>query len=158
MNILIWSLWWVLWVRVSNNILNYFVVCLEEYLMTQSIEEKPSVNSISQACNSVLHSKSKDETLVRIYNTVTVYIYIYCLSILIYVFFSFNSYLVIYIYIYVQANFAKWEPWHGKFGFSHPWEKYLEIGEVLRELAAIIISLQTCIQSPRQVIYYKNYI
>lgn len=60
-------------------------------------------------------------------------------------------YKYIYVYVYKKANFAKWEPWHGKFGFSHPWEKYLEIGEVLRELAAIIISLQTCIQSTRQV-------
>ncbi|KAK9280969.1 hypothetical protein L1049_003860 [Liquidambar formosana] len=48
------------------------------------------------------------------------------------------------------ANFARWEPWHGKFGFSHPWDKYQEIGEVLRELAATIISLKGCLQSPRQ--------
>ncbi|GKV27816.1 hypothetical protein SLEP1_g36940 [Rubroshorea leprosula] len=48
------------------------------------------------------------------------------------------------------VNFAKWEPWHGKFGFSYHWEKYLKIGEVLRDLAAIIISLQACLQSPIQ--------
>ncbi|XP_015161287.1 aluminum-activated malate transporter 2-like [Solanum tuberosum] len=48
------------------------------------------------------------------------------------------------------ANFAKWEPWHGKFGFFYPWEKYLNIGEVLRELAAMIISFKGCIQSVRQ--------
>ncbi|GLU03512.1 hypothetical protein SLE2022_207060 [Rubroshorea leprosula] len=46
------------------------------------------------------------------------------------------------------VNFAKWEPWHGKFGLSYHWEKYLKIGEVLRDLAAIIISLQACLQSP----------
>ncbi|KAL2323559.1 hypothetical protein Fmac_027938 [Flemingia macrophylla] len=44
------------------------------------------------------------------------------------------------------ANFAKWEPWHGKFGFFYPWEKYLKIGEVLRELAAIILALGGCLQ------------
>ncbi|KAI7739497.1 hypothetical protein M8C21_009544, partial [Ambrosia artemisiifolia] len=43
------------------------------------------------------------------------------------------------------ANFAKWEPWHGNFGFSYPWEKYLKIGELLRELAAIILPLHACI-------------
>ncbi|KAM3325942.1 aluminum-activated malate transporter 13 [Capsicum chacoense] len=48
------------------------------------------------------------------------------------------------------ANFAKWEPWHGKFGFSYSWEKYLIIGEVLRELAAMVLSFKACIQSVRQ--------
>ncbi|KAK1420509.1 hypothetical protein QVD17_22166 [Tagetes erecta] len=48
------------------------------------------------------------------------------------------------------ANFARWEPWHGKFGFSYPWEKYLQIGELLRELASIILPLQACIASLSQ--------
>ncbi|XP_061341351.1 aluminum-activated malate transporter 8-like [Gastrolobium bilobum] len=48
------------------------------------------------------------------------------------------------------ANFAKWEPWHGKFGFSHPWEKYLKIGEVLRELAVYIIAVGSCLQASEQ--------
>ncbi|KAK7257585.1 hypothetical protein RIF29_31655 [Crotalaria pallida] len=30
------------------------------------------------------------------------------------------------------ANFAKWEPGHGKFKFHHPWDKYLEIGTLAR--------------------------
>ncbi|XP_059436142.1 aluminum-activated malate transporter 13-like [Corylus avellana] len=48
------------------------------------------------------------------------------------------------------ANFAKWEPWHGKFGLSYPWGKYLQIGEHLREIAATILSLKGSLQSPRQ--------
>ncbi|KAH6772754.1 hypothetical protein C2S51_011158 [Perilla frutescens var. frutescens] len=48
------------------------------------------------------------------------------------------------------ANHAKWEPWHGKFGLNYPWDKYLEIGEHLRELAATILSLKGCLQSPKQ--------
>ncbi|CAN4093422.1 unnamed protein product [Withania somnifera] len=48
------------------------------------------------------------------------------------------------------ANFAKCEPWHGKFGFFYPWEKYLIIGEVLRELAAMVLSFKGCSQSGRQ--------
>ncbi|WCJ21518.1 aluminum-activated malate transporter 1 [Euphorbia peplus] len=43
------------------------------------------------------------------------------------------------------ANFAKWEPWHGKFGMTYPWEKYLKIGELLRELASTILSLKPCL-------------
>ncbi|TKY52613.1 Aluminum-activated malate transporter 12 [Spatholobus suberectus] len=45
------------------------------------------------------------------------------------------------------ANFAKWEPWHGNFGFFYPWEKYLKIGGVLRELAAIILALGGCLEA-----------
>ncbi|KAJ1405148.1 Aluminum-activated malate transporter [Sesbania bispinosa] len=48
------------------------------------------------------------------------------------------------------ANFAKWEPWHGKFRFCYPWEKYLKIGEVLRELAAIILALGGCLQASKE--------
>ncbi|KAL3647890.1 hypothetical protein CASFOL_008858 [Castilleja foliolosa] len=48
------------------------------------------------------------------------------------------------------ANHAKWEPWHGKFGINYPWDKYLEIGEQLRDLAATIFSLKGCLQSPKQ--------
>ncbi|KAJ6306672.1 hypothetical protein OIU78_021899 [Salix suchowensis] len=45
-------------------------------------------------------------------------------------------------------KFAKWEPPHGKFGLSHPWEKYQKIGETLRELAATILSLEGSVNSP----------
>jgi len=56
------------------------------------------------------------------------------------------------IYGVFQANFAKWEPCrHGKFGFFYPWEKYLKIGEVLRELAAITLALGGCLQSSETV-------
>ncbi|KAI5426717.1 hypothetical protein KIW84_032229 [Lathyrus oleraceus] len=48
------------------------------------------------------------------------------------------------------ANFAKWEPWHRKFGFSYPWEKYLKMGEVLRELAALVLALQCCIHASKK--------
>ncbi|KAL5701761.1 hypothetical protein ACHQM5_027069 [Ranunculus cassubicifolius] len=48
------------------------------------------------------------------------------------------------------ANFAKWEPWHGKFGFNHPWEKYLRIGDSLRELATYISFLKECLQSTQE--------
>ncbi|XP_058083773.1 aluminum-activated malate transporter 12-like [Magnolia sinica] len=50
----------------------------------------------------------------------------------------------------MMTNFAKWEPWHGKFGFSYPWDKYLRLGELLRELAACVLSLEGCMHSHRQ--------
>ncbi|XVF80411.1 hypothetical protein PTKIN_Ptkin15bG0069000 [Pterospermum kingtungense] len=48
------------------------------------------------------------------------------------------------------VNFARWEPWHGKFSFSYPSGKYLKIGEHLRDLAATILSLKGCLRSPTQ--------
>jgi hypothetical protein len=65
--------------------------------------------------------------------------------------------LNITLYFFFQANFAKWEPWHGKFGFSYPWEKYLKIGEVLRELAALILALERCLQASKNVLIYFTF-
>ncbi|XP_022846474.1 aluminum-activated malate transporter 13-like [Olea europaea var. sylvestris] len=48
------------------------------------------------------------------------------------------------------ANLARWEPWHGKFGFFHPWEKYLEVGETLGELAAMIFTFYGYLQSSKK--------
>ncbi|KAH9699483.1 hypothetical protein WN944_027462 [Citrus x changshan-huyou] len=39
------------------------------------------------------------------------------------------------------ANFAGWEPGHGKFRFRHPWKKYLKIGSQTRDCAYRIESL-----------------
>ncbi|XAR60186.1 hypothetical protein NMG60_11033448 [Bertholletia excelsa] len=33
------------------------------------------------------------------------------------------------------ANFAKWEPRHGRFRYRHPWDQYLKIGDLSRECA-----------------------
>ncbi|ERN12309.1 aluminum-activated malate transporter 13 [Amborella trichopoda] len=49
-----------------------------------------------------------------------------------------------------MANFASWEPWHGRFGFYYPWDKYLQISETLRQLAACVLSLHSCVQSVQQ--------
>ncbi|CAL0310341.1 unnamed protein product [Lupinus luteus] len=48
------------------------------------------------------------------------------------------------------ANSARWEPWHGKFGFCYPWENYLKIGNVLRELATFILAVGHSLQSSKQ--------
>ncbi|CAJ1905657.1 unnamed protein product [Sphenostylis stenocarpa] len=48
------------------------------------------------------------------------------------------------------ANFAKWEPWHGKFGFSYPWGRYLKIGEILREVAAFILAMDRCLAASNE--------
>ncbi|OIW05017.1 hypothetical protein TanjilG_06429 [Lupinus angustifolius] len=48
------------------------------------------------------------------------------------------------------ANSARWEPWHGKFGFCYPWENYLKIGNVLRELATFVLAVGHSLQSSKQ--------
>ncbi|XP_039008737.1 aluminum-activated malate transporter 8-like [Hibiscus syriacus] len=83
----------------------------KEYFENANQKEKKTSSSFSSNCKSILHSKTKDESLV---------------------------------------NFARWEPWHRKYGFSYPWGKYLKLGEDLRELAIIIISLKTCLRSSTQ--------
>ncbi|KAM7496990.1 hypothetical protein LguiA_021404 [Lonicera macranthoides] len=39
------------------------------------------------------------------------------------------------------ANFAKWEPRHGRFRYQHPWEQYLKIGALNRQCACIFEAL-----------------
>ncbi|XP_068657839.1 aluminum-activated malate transporter 14-like [Aristolochia californica] len=48
------------------------------------------------------------------------------------------------------ANFARWEPWRGKFGFSYPWKNYLHIANLLRELSASIFALNGFLKSHTQ--------
>ncbi|KAM1040744.1 hypothetical protein TB2_029564 [Malus domestica] len=54
-----------------------------------------------------------------------------------------------------MANLARWEPCHGKFRFRHPWKEYLKVGNVTRQCAFKIESLNNYltseIQSPPEV-------
>ncbi|ESW04487.1 hypothetical protein PHAVU_011G098800 [Phaseolus vulgaris] len=45
------------------------------------------------------------------------------------------------------ANFAKWEPGHGKFRFRHPWDLYLKIGALSRQCAYRMEALDAHINS-----------
>ncbi|KAF8110323.1 hypothetical protein N665_0085s0051 [Sinapis alba] len=49
------------------------------------------------------------------------------------------------------ANFAKWEPPHGKFGFRHPWKQYLVVAALLRQCAHRIDALNSYINSDFQI-------
>ncbi|MBA0704356.1 hypothetical protein Golax_016619 [Gossypium laxum] len=49
-----------------------------------------------------------------------------------------------------MANFARWEPTHGRFNFRHPWKQYLKIGASLRNCAYCIETLNSCISSEIQ--------
>ncbi|CAM8886419.1 unnamed protein product [Rhodiola kirilowii] len=55
----------------------------------------------------------------------------------------------------VLANFAKWEPGHGKFLFRHPWGQYLKIGTLNRQcgyrIEALSSYLNTEIQAPEEI-------
>ncbi|KAJ4823910.1 hypothetical protein Tsubulata_047819 [Turnera subulata] len=48
------------------------------------------------------------------------------------------------------ANFAVWEPAHGRFKFRHPWKQYLKIGSLIRECAYRIESLNGCLIADMQ--------
>ncbi|KAG6632023.1 aluminum-activated malate transporter 2-like [Carya illinoinensis] len=45
------------------------------------------------------------------------------------------------------ANFARWEPGHGQFRFSHPWKQYLKIGSLTRQCAYRIDALNGYLNS-----------
>ncbi|KAJ8748407.1 hypothetical protein K2173_003044 [Erythroxylum novogranatense] len=89
-----------------------FEGCLEEHFRLDG-KDNEEIQPISpfRICIEVLHSKSKDESLI---------------------------------------NFARWEPWHGKFGLSYPWKQYQKIGDVLRELTVLILSLKVGLKSSAQ--------
>ncbi|CAO2835437.1 unnamed protein product [Amaranthus hypochondriacus] len=58
-----------------------------------------------------------------------------------------------------MANFAIWEPAHGRFYFGYPWKQYLKIGAAARNCAYCIDSLNSCIDSKLQVPeFLKNHI
>lgn len=46
--------------------------------------------------------------------------------------------------IIFQALFAKWEPMNRRFGHCYPWDDYLVIANLLRNLAISILSLRDC--------------
>ncbi|XP_050369879.1 aluminum-activated malate transporter 2-like [Argentina anserina] len=41
------------------------------------------------------------------------------------------------------ANFARWEPGHGRFSFRHPWTQYLKLGALVRQCAYRIEALHS---------------
>ncbi|KNA11648.1 hypothetical protein SOVF_132820 [Spinacia oleracea] len=49
-----------------------------------------------------------------------------------------------------MANFAIWEPSHGRFYFGYPWKQYLKIGAAARSCAYCIDNLNSCIDSKMQ--------
>ncbi|XVF55856.1 hypothetical protein PTKIN_Ptkin06aG0070300 [Pterospermum kingtungense] len=48
------------------------------------------------------------------------------------------------------ANFARWEPGHGRFRLRHPWKHYLNIGALARQCAYQIEAINGCIHSDIQ--------
>ncbi|KDP28457.1 hypothetical protein JCGZ_14228 [Jatropha curcas] len=53
-----------------------------------------------------------------------------------------------------MANFARWEPAHGRFNFRHPWKQYLNVGASLRSCAYCIETLNGCINTEIQAPEY----
>ncbi|KAF7018071.1 hypothetical protein CFC21_031396 [Triticum aestivum] len=54
-----------------------------------------------------------------------------------------------------QANLARWEPAHGKFGFRHPYAQYTKLGAAMRHCAYCVETLNSCVgaevQAPESV-------
>ncbi|KAK8596072.1 hypothetical protein V6N12_064572 [Hibiscus sabdariffa] len=54
-----------------------------------------------------------------------------------------------------MANFARWEPGHGPFGYRHPWKMYLKVGNLTRDCAYKVEALNSylnCkIQTPAEI-------
>ncbi|KAM0830766.1 hypothetical protein ACQ4PT_066006 [Festuca glaucescens] len=54
-----------------------------------------------------------------------------------------------------QANLARWEPAHGRFGFRHPYAQYKSVGAAMRHCAYCVEALSGCarseIQAPEHV-------
>ncbi|WRX24508.1 Aluminum-activated malate transporter - like 9 [Theobroma cacao] len=48
------------------------------------------------------------------------------------------------------ANFARWEPGHGRFRLRYPWKHYLKIGALARQCAYQIEAINGCIDSDIQ--------
>ncbi|CAN6276622.1 unnamed protein product [Urochloa humidicola] len=46
-----------------------------------------------------------------------------------------------------QANLARWEPPHGRFGFRHPYAQYTNVGAALRRCAYCVEALAGCVRS-----------
>uniref|UniRef100_A0A0E0KU23 Uncharacterized protein n=1 Tax=Oryza punctata TaxID=4537 RepID=A0A0E0KU23_ORYPU len=46
-----------------------------------------------------------------------------------------------------QANLARWEPAHGRFGFRHPYAQYKAVGAAMRHCAYCVEALNGCIRS-----------
>ncbi|GMI76444.1 hypothetical protein like AT4G00910 [Hibiscus trionum] len=57
-----------------------------------------------------------------------------------------------------MANFARWEPSHGKFKFQHPWKQYVKIGSSMRGCAYCIEALNSCIGSENQASLIKKHV
>ncbi|KAF9598929.1 hypothetical protein IFM89_033127 [Coptis chinensis] len=51
----------------------------------------------------------------------------------------------------VLANLARWEPFHGRFKFHHPWTQYLKVGALTRQCAYQVEALNIYINSEIQV-------
>ncbi|KAL8029573.1 hypothetical protein ABFX02_14G233200 [Erythranthe guttata] len=47
----------------------------------------------------------------------------------------------------ILANFARWEPGHGKFMYRHPWKQYLKIASLTRQCASRVDSLNAYLNS-----------
>lgn len=53
------------------------------------------------------------------------------------------------------SSLARWEPPHGRFGFRHPWDQYLKIGDQSRRCAHLMEALNTYLASKQVQLHEK---
>ncbi|MFS7987480.1 putative aluminum-activated malate transporter [Helianthus anomalus] len=149
--------------RLTSSKFDKLACCIEDcmkayFSVVNENESMPRMNVGD--CKTVLHSKSSDESLVTFLTSHGLCLHALqhikiCLKVHEWsLWFSKILDLVPSFPKSTQmvpmANFARWEPWHGRFGLCYPWEKYIQIGELMREMASIIMSMQACLESPLQ--------
>ncbi|GER56967.1 aluminum-activated malate transporter 1 [Striga asiatica] len=61
-----------------------------------------------------------------------------------------GNYLQGTIVLYSYANFARWEPGHGRFMYRHPWKQYLKIASLTRNCACRVEALKGYLNSKSQ--------
>lgn len=108
-------------------------------------------DSFLQGYKSVLNLKTTEESLVS--TRASFFFFTLACKPLTYIYIAISSYpfLIHSNCIHVQANFARWEPGHGRFKFCHPWKQYLKIGALARQCAYQIETLNGHINSNVQV-------
>lgn len=97
----------------------------KEHVAKDSLEEK----SFLKEYKSVLNSKASEENLVSSFKAFYSNLY------------GTNLGINIFIRLVLQLNFARWEPFHGRFKPCHPWNLYLEVGTQTRQVAYQIDAL-----------------
>lgn len=116
--------------------------CVTKYFVESKDGEESDDDNVGRGYKCVLNSKTTEESLVNII------IHKYTLS-------SSDKFGDPFIsheeHLILQANFARWEPPHGRFFFRYPWKLYVKVGSMTRYCAYCVEALNGLLNSEIQV-------